>query len=213
MARADTSYPLLRERHRQANLDALVAVFADQAEDVAARHEAGAAVLLAKRWDAVLRDVILDRNAATAREVAFRVAAALGSDYDPAIMDAWLAANAQITAELINDATRERLADTTSEEEVTAVMDTLQTSGAERSAIDMVTAIAGFAARDVATHTDGAVKQWRVNSTDPRSSHSRMNGETVPAGQRFSNRMDWPGDYSGGADDVANCRCSLTILT
>jgi len=92
------------------------------------------------------------------------------------------------------------------------VLELLQTSDAAMYAESMVTAVAGFASRDVAVKA-GAVKVWKTNSTNPRSAHARMNGESVPAGERFSNRMDWPGDSSGGADEVANCKCSLTILT
>jgi hypothetical protein len=210
--RVDTAYPLLRERHRRANLAALGELFEAMAADVAARFDAGARVLLATRWDAALRDVLLERNTATATEVAGLVATALGADYDPAIMAAWLARNAEIGAASINDAMRERL-DGADADQVDAALTELTGSRAAYVAGSIVTTIAGFAARDVAVHAGAAAKVWKVNSNDPRSQHARMRGETVPVDRLFSNGMDWPGDPDGGADEVANCRCSMTILT
>ena len=40
-----------------------------------------------------------------------------------------------------------------------------------------------------------------------------MNGETVPLGETFSNGMDGPGDFAGGADEVAGCQCDLQFST
>jgi hypothetical protein len=40
-----------------------------------------------------------------------------------------------------------------------------------------------------------------------------MDGETVPLGELFSNGMNGPGDYSGGADEVAGCTCDLDFST
>lgn len=213
MARVDTAYPYVRERHRVANLRALGSILAAMAEDVQARYDAGARVLLAKRWDAAIRDVLLARNTATATEISGLVAHALGADYDPEVMASWLALNAEFGASAITERTREHLAAAEDADEVAAVLDEVKSSRAESYALSMVTSIAGFAARDVAVHSGAAAKIWRTNSTNPRSAHARMRGQTIPVGERFSNGMDWPGDYEGGADEVANCRCSLTILT
>ena len=207
--RVDTRYPLVRERHRRANLAALGDLLDAMAADIAARNDAGARVLLAKRWDAVLRDVLLSRNTSTASEIALLVAHALGADYDPAIMDAWLLRNAEIAASTINDKTREHLDAT---DDVDSVLTEMTTSRRASIALSIVTTAAGFASRDVATHSGASAKIWRVHSTNPRSSHARMRGETVPVGERFSNGLDWPGDFEGGADEAANCHCSLTIL-
>ena len=40
-----------------------------------------------------------------------------------------------------------------------------------------------------------------------------MDGEEVALGEPFSNGMDGPGDYSGGADEVAGCTCDLQFST
>jgi hypothetical protein len=36
-----------------------------------------------------------------------------------------------------------------------------------------------------------------------------MDGETVGLNEPFSNGMNGPGDYGGGADEVAGCTCDL----
>lgn len=213
MARFDTAYPLIRERLREANLLALVSVFESMSADVLARFEAGAATLLSSRWDAVLGEVISGRNRATAEEIGGRLAAEMGfSEFDPGVMGSWLDENARIVSEDINAQTREKLAAAEDIDEVQHQLDILSTSSAEMYAVSMVTAIAGFAARDTAEKAGAPAKMWEVNSTNPRNSHRRMNGETVAIGERFSNGLLWPGDYRGGAEDNANCRCSMVIL-
>ena len=49
----------------------------------------------------------------------------------------------------------------------------------------------------------------RVNSSNPRDEHLAMAGETVGIRERFSNGMRWPGDPAGGAENNANCQCSV----
>lgn len=54
------------------------------------------------------------------------------------------------------------------------------------------------------------VKQW--DSTldgDTRESHKRVDGEIRELDEPFSNGLDYPGDPSGGAGEVVNCRCAL----
>lgn len=57
------------------------------------------------------------------------------------------------------------------------------------------------------------LKTWVVTSNNPRASHARMNGETVPFDEPFSNGAMFPGDTGAlSADEVAGCNCVL-ILT
>lgn len=212
MPRVDTAWPLLRDRHRQANIEALAGILGDVADDVAARHDAGARVLLARRWYDALAAVMLGRNTDTATEVAARVAAALGGDYDPAVMDAWLARNAEIGSSNILGALAVRLDDAEEDAAIDTVLTQLTTSSTSMYAASMVTAIAGFASRDAGQKLGAELKVWQVNSANPRSLHKRMNGEAAAIGGKFSNRMDCPGDPDGGADEVAECECSLTIV-
>ena len=56
------------------------------------------------------------------------------------------------------------------------------------------------------------MKTWVVTSGNPRASHARMNGETVPYSEPFSNGAMWPGDIDNlDVEDVANCHCILEI--
>jgi hypothetical protein len=73
--------------------------------------------------------------------------------------------------------------------------------------------MASFAAVEAGEKLAGDVlrKTWRVTSTNPRTAHVRMNGETVPIGDKFSNGMNWPGDPRGGPDEVAGCECSVDL--
>lgn len=53
-----------------------------------------------------------------------------------------------------------------------------------------------------------ASKQW-VSRMDAkvRDDHAAVTGETVGADEAFSNGLEFPGDPSGAAYDVINCRC------
>lgn len=80
-------------------------------------------------------------------------------------------------------------------------------------AVGVASLVAGFAVvesgRRVA-ETEGVepTKRW-VTGSNPRPSHSAMNGETVGIDDVFSNGMDWPG--SGGDADDIGCNCSVVI--
>lgn len=54
------------------------------------------------------------------------------------------------------------------------------------------------------------VKQW--DSTldgKTRDSHRKVDGEIRELDEKFSNNLMFPGDTSGGAEEVVNCRCAL----
>lgn len=60
-------------------------------------------------------------------------------------------------------------------------------------------------------------KQW-VTTIDgrERSAHRGMNGVTVPNGENFEvngDSMEYPGDPSGTAKNVINCRCAMVFVT
>ena len=54
-------------------------------------------------------------------------------------------------------------------------------------------------------------KRWVVTSSDPRSSHKHLDGETVALEDRFSNGLKCPG-AKGDPAEVANCRCELELV-
>ena len=54
------------------------------------------------------------------------------------------------------------------------------------------------------------VKQWDSTLDGAtRPSHSKVDGEIKELDEKFSNGLMFPGDPSGGADEVCNCRCAL----
>src|SRR5690606_27538534 len=52
-------------------------------------------------------------------------------------------------------------------------------------------------------------KTWRTRSGNPRSSHRRMNGETVDLDRLFSKGARWPGDSALRAAGRAGCKCAV----
>lgn len=52
-------------------------------------------------------------------------------------------------------------------------------------------------------------KEWLgVPDSRIRDSHARVDGETVPEDEIFSNGLQYPGDPFGRAEEVINCRCT-----
>lgn len=58
--------------------------------------------------------------------------------------------------------------------------------------------------------SDLVVSVWQTaRDSRVRDSHAAMDGEEVPFGQAFSNGLLFPGDPSGPAEEVINCRCTV----
>lgn len=57
----------------------------------------------------------------------------------------------------------------------------------------------------------GSITWTATNDERTRSSHRRVDGETVPLGERFSNGLLQPGDGTAGKpEEVIQCRCTIT---
>ena len=53
-------------------------------------------------------------------------------------------------------------------------------------------------------------KRWvSANDDRTRDSHAELNGEVVDNDEPFSNGLMYPGDQSGEASEVINCRCTM----
>jgi hypothetical protein len=138
-------------------------------------------------------------------------------------MRGWLRERARIAAESINATTREQVAGVllgaltaglaTSEirEQVAHVFEVAQSARAAEAATAGVTGAANFGATEAAKAGGLRTKTWRVNSRNPRDHHAALNGVTVGLHERFPNGMLWPGDPVGGADNNANCQCSVVF--
>lgn len=53
-------------------------------------------------------------------------------------------------------------------------------------------------------------KEWMATlDRHTRDSHARIDGESIPENERFSNGLRYPGDPEGNAQEIYNCRCTL----
>lgn len=54
-------------------------------------------------------------------------------------------------------------------------------------------------------------KQWLSTLDDKtRPSHVELNGEIAELDEQFSNGLRYPGDGNGAAEEIMNCRCTMT---
>lgn len=165
------------------------------------------------RWDAELAEQLLGLNVGTAEVFARRVADLFGAEVDAAELVPYLTENARIAAESINATTREQIAGALDDDDrrsaVAHLFDIAIATRAVQIANSKVTTAASFGGHRGAEIGGARTKTWVVNSGNPRSQHRALRGVSVRLSDSFPNGMAWPGDYRGGADDVANCRCSL----
>ena len=205
------------QTHEDKHAQVLAAFFKRQHTVVATRIGAGSQWWDAARWDKELAEDLWKLAIQTSETVAKSVLDEIGfspDEYDVARTLAFLAAVAERQAKGINIVTEQQVSATLADAEpdVSHVFDIAQESRSKQIATTLVTATSGFAAREAASQLmgDKGTKTWRAGS-NPRSSHARMNGETVPVGEKFSNGADYPGDGSLSTDETAGCNCSLVI--
>ena len=129
----------------------------------------------------------------------------------------WLQEHSRIQAENINIFTREAVTGALlAPEPLEAVKDVFNTAltvWAARQAVSGVTTASNFGANEAARAGNLGEKTWRVNSGNPRDEHSALNGVKVGIRDLFPNGMRWPGDPAGGAENNANCQCSVEFST
>lgn len=227
----DATHVRLRDRHIAKWLEVVTRFFERQRDAVVGKFpKDGTTTIIelfdAERWDRELGDDLLKLNYATATVFAERVIDALGPipaeqegdedqavTFDAAEMVPYLEENARIAAEEINATTNEQIVSAlqsdTPLDGIKRLFEVATTSRAGQISQSKVTAAAGFGSHRGAEAAGAGTKTWKVNSGNPRSQHRALSGSTVAIKSNFPNGMKWPGDYAGGADDVANCRCSL----
>jgi len=200
-AGGDVRQALIEEHHK-----ALTDAFDQQRADAKA-GDAG------EGWDGQLATLLADLGTATAKAIGATVAKRLGGSYDVDEVADWIKENALTSAKAINAATIESLRTALDgADDADAAIDTVfdgpvsqRTTSISASRVAMV---AGLASLNSAGQNGAATKTW-ITGPNPRADHARMNGETVPIGDLFSNGMNAPGDPSGGADEVAGCNCDI----
>lgn len=88
-------------------------------------------------------------------------------------------------------------------------------NNAVRIARTETTGVMGRARQDSISHAENhgleLEKEWIATLDDrTRDSHDDIHGEVVPVDEPFSNGLQYPGDQSGPAEEVINCRCVMT---
>lgn len=172
------------------------------------------------RWDRELAADLLASSLKVTNETALAALDAMGEDpsaYSVDQTEAFLAKVAERIAGQVNAATLKQLEDAQAggdPEALAHVFDVAEDSRAKQSGMTAAATFVGFAMVEAARQTrPQAKKRWKTNSGNSRSSHKRLSGEVVPIDENFSNGLKWPGSFSGDVDEVANCRCSVVIIT
>ena len=169
-------------------------------------------------WDGDLATILHSLSAATAKVIGAKVAADLGGEYDGASIADYLTTNAASTAKSINATTADQIAtaleDAANDEDaIDGLFDGEIAARSSQISLTRVAVIGGLAAQVAARLSKAKTKTWIVTSGKPRASHAAMDGETVELNTPFSNGMNGPGDYYGGADEVAGRTCDLDFST
>lgn len=179
-----------------------------------------------ERWDEELKDDLMAAILANATSAAKRALEQMGEDpgsYDEPRTYAYLTAWAAARAAAINAGTLKRLeaalSGELSDEAVgstpAGVFDNAAGYLAAQQAQTLSTQVAGWGTLEAARQSGrgGLQKTWRAHpSRNPRSSHRRLDGETVPIDEKFSNGAEWPGDARAlGVEEVANCHCTVDV--
>lgn len=171
------------------------------------------------RWNRELAADLLKVALATVTAIGPATAEALGfeaGDFDITRTEAYLKAVAENRAAMVNEATRIELETAIEEPEAEPahVFEVAKSSRSVSGGMAFATSLLAFATLEVGRQLVGeekGTKTWITQSGNPRASHARMNGQTVPLGEKFSNGADMPGDPGLGVDEVAGCHCGVAV--
>ncbi len=215
----DSYAPQLRQAHVEKWAEVLASHYRRQERAIVSRLPKGRKVDIGgvwfdtERWNKELGEDLLRLNVLTAVAWAEWMAEQTGLAASEERMMAWLEEHSRVQAEGINGQMRDELTAALNEPEaleaVKKVFGLAAVVWALRQARSGVTAASMFGANEGAQASGLTSKTWRTNSGNSRDSHAALNGVTIPIGDRFANGQKWPGDPAGGADDNANCECSV----
>lgn len=206
-----------RARMIEAHTETLAKYFTDlQAAAVKATGSKAALPVDWAEWDDNLAEILLPMTREIANSAGEVTALKLGGSYDVADLENWLAENSKSSSKLINKSLADLLSeameaaadDIAATDVVDSVFEETLSGRPGEIAASIVAGVGAFAAHDSAKANGGLTKTWVVNSARPRASHADMDGESVPVDDVFSNGMQYPGDWAGGADEVAGCQCT-----
>ena len=174
----------------------------------------------AARWDEELADDLLTSGLSVSTASALAVLKDMGvdpSEYSQPRTKAFLAKVAERISKQVNATTYNALEAAFESDDPDAaahVFDVAEDSRAAQSGMTAAATFVGFGLVEGPRQTrPQARKRWQVNSGNPRNSHAALNGEEVGIDEDFSNGLPWPGSFSGDVEEVANCQCSVVIIT
>jgi HK97 family phage portal protein len=211
----------LRRRHEQKWREVLVRHYRRQEASIMSRipEQAGKKSDIGgvwwddERWNNELYDDLLPLNTLTATTWAELAAGALDAELDEELMRPWLEEHSRVQAAYINGYTRDRLEAALREPEpremARGIFEQAITAWVARQAASAVTSALNFGATEGAAQGGMRYKTWQVNSGNPRPDHAALDGVTVGIRERFPNGLRWPGDPQGGAEQNANCECTV----
>ncbi|WP_246422089.1 phage portal protein [Nocardiopsis mwathae] len=174
------------------------------------------------RWQDELALVLSGINVSTASASASAALEEMGTDPDSSDFDSsdaveWLMENAQGQAEASTETSRRQVEAALEGDDPPKALKALfaawSTSRAAELAARQTMHVAGYTRVNEARKVFGssARKTWRTTTRNPRATHSRLNGQTVPIDAKFSNGARWPGDSVLPAKEAAKCKCQLSI--
>jgi HK97 family phage portal protein len=218
-AELDPTLQQARGRHMAKWAQVISKYFERQRNAIIGRVREGAGIetiwIDGERWDSELAADLFRLNAATAKVWAKWVADQLEAEFDADRMANYLQAVSENSAQRINASTRDQIMDAlmaeTPRDAVRHLFEIAQDSRAKEISTTGVTNAANFGSQEGARQGGLKTKTWVVNSANPRDEHAAMAGETVGIDDLFSNGMRWPGDPAGGAENNANCECSVAF--
>lgn len=217
--RLDSYEPGLIVEHRRMWTQALGRHFRRQESAILSRvpkarkTDAGGVWWDDDRWNNELQADLVKLTQNTVVAFARRIADDLDAEIDEDWMNPWIEEHARVMAESINAQTAagitQAMTDPEPMEAVKRVFEIALSVRAAQLAWSAVTSASNFGSHEAAQAGGLKTKTWVVNSGNPRPEHAAMNGETVGIRDLFSNGMRWPGDSAGGAENNANCECSV----
>jgi hypothetical protein len=217
----DSYAPGLRANHVEKWVEVLSSHYRRQERAIVSRVPKGRKVDIggiwfdAERWNNELFADLLKLNLLTANAWAERMVEQTGVAVSEERMRPWLEEHARISAEGTNEQMRVALDEALNEPEaLDAVKNVFAVAigvWALRQAVSGVTSASNFGAAEGARAARLTSKTWRTNSGNPRDAHAALSGVTIPIGDRFATGQRWPGDPAGGAENNANCECSVVF--
>lgn len=202
------------------------AFFKRQAKSILPKIGAGADWWDEERWNRELTEDLFKTALGISTATALQAIADLfeEGDYDEDRTEAFVHRMCERRAEMVNQTTHTELKDALEADEEDdglkatpeGVFENAEDNRSESAGKAFAGALCSWALMEAVRQNEkpgqNVYKTWVVTSSNPRSSHAAMNGETVQYDEPFSNGAMWPGDIDNlDVEEVANCQCILEI--